>query len=333
MIPSFSTGGVLTAPPGALITGGYVPGNTLAAQHLNWYLYHITAEINSVLTAGGVAQNSALDNQLATAIKNIAGVNPTVLAVGSPYTVPLLSGAYVITAVPYTMSLPATTGSGARIRIVNGMTTIGLMTITPNGTDKIGQAGNVSCFLQNVDQSGNVYLFQWLEIQDVKAGYWEVTGGQLCPHQTVDTDGQQYHLGKLHHLPLGNTTSRTLTSTLPGASSWGVAISAAGVAGVPSGAKAVRVRIYLSVTSGAAGNVNSAVSLSDNNSNTPTSLTAHPYSACAGIAVSGAQSFWTATEVDIPLNSSGQFYVYCYSQTNLIGSSFVVSAVGYYMGD
>lgn len=71
MIPSFSTGGVLTAPPGALITGGYVPGNTLAAQHVNWILNHLTLELNNVLTAGSVVQNSAVDNQLATAIANL----------------------------------------------------------------------------------------------------------------------------------------------------------------------------------------------------------------------------------------------------------------------
>ena len=80
MIPSFSTGGVLTAPPGALITGGYVPGNTLAAQHLNWYLNHLTMEINAVLTASGVAQNSAVDTQLRDSIVALGGGLPTPVA-------------------------------------------------------------------------------------------------------------------------------------------------------------------------------------------------------------------------------------------------------------
>jgi hypothetical protein len=71
MIPSFSTGGVLTAPPSPLITGGYVPGNTLAAQHLNWFLNHLTLELNNLLTAGGVVQNSGVDTQVASAIANL----------------------------------------------------------------------------------------------------------------------------------------------------------------------------------------------------------------------------------------------------------------------
>ena len=73
MIPSWATGGVLTAPPTPLITTGYIAGNSFAAQNFNWLLNHITLELNNVLTAAGVAQNSAVDNQLATAL----GVAPT----------------------------------------------------------------------------------------------------------------------------------------------------------------------------------------------------------------------------------------------------------------
>jgi hypothetical protein len=73
MIPSWATGGVLSAPPTPLITTGYIAGNSFAAQNFNWLLNHITLELNNVLTAAGVAQNSAVDNQLATAL----GVAPT----------------------------------------------------------------------------------------------------------------------------------------------------------------------------------------------------------------------------------------------------------------
>ena len=93
MIPSWATGGVLTAPPTPLITTGYVAGNSLAAQNFNWILNHVTLEINNVLTAGGQAQNSAVDNQLLTAINGlIARATYIALSVGSPYA--LANGSY-----------------------------------------------------------------------------------------------------------------------------------------------------------------------------------------------------------------------------------------------
>jgi hypothetical protein len=49
-----------------------VPGNTLASQYWNWILYHLTTEFNNVLTAAGISQNSAVDNQLAAAIPVLA---------------------------------------------------------------------------------------------------------------------------------------------------------------------------------------------------------------------------------------------------------------------
>jgi hypothetical protein len=68
MIPVFGTAAVLTAPSAPLLSSGYVPGNPLAAQHLNFYLYHLTKELNNVLTAVGMSQSTADDTQITQAI-------------------------------------------------------------------------------------------------------------------------------------------------------------------------------------------------------------------------------------------------------------------------
>ena len=114
MIPSFATAGVLTAPSGALIASGYIPGNPLAAQNLNWYLNHLTMEINAVLTAGGVAQNSAVDTQLQSSIVNqilsLGGQGYLAKNSGSPYNLSLatLYGTVDVTAggSAYVVKLP-----------------------------------------------------------------------------------------------------------------------------------------------------------------------------------------------------------------------------------
>ena len=64
MIPVFGTAAILTAPTAPLLSSGYVPGNTLAAQNMNWYLYHLTKEVNNVLTSAGVSQSTLDDTQL-----------------------------------------------------------------------------------------------------------------------------------------------------------------------------------------------------------------------------------------------------------------------------
>ena len=68
MIPVFGTAAVLVAPNAGLLSTGYVPGNPLAAQHLNFYLYHLTKELNNVLTAVGMSQSTADDTQITQAI-------------------------------------------------------------------------------------------------------------------------------------------------------------------------------------------------------------------------------------------------------------------------
>jgi hypothetical protein len=335
MIPKWGTAAILVAPPAPLLSTGFVAGNTLPAQFWNYMWFHMTAELLNVLAAGGVAQNAAVDNQLATAI----GLLVTSLSSGSPYTVPLNSGVYFILATtnPYVMNLPASSGSGVKIRIVDlSALATGLVQIVPHGTDNIGAAGNVSVYLQNVDQSGFVYKYQWIELTDTVSGTWDVTGGQFCPAQAVDANGQQYHLGKLHHLPLGNTTSRLLFSNHPpNSGNYSSPITATGVFGVPVGAKAIRCKGYINPHSLAAAGCQLAVAFSDNNSNTPSGTTGNPEFQVLFTATAASQTSITYSEIDIPLNASGQFYMYTYIVVNTTpASDFIeLNVVGYYMGD
>ncbi len=342
MIPTFASGAVygvgIISPSASLLSTGYVAGNTLSAQFLNFYLWGITAELNSVLAAGSVAQNSIVSNQVLTALQNITGTGYTVLSSGSPYSAAAVGGAYVVTATPFTFKLPAATGSGDRIRVINGKGAVaGLITVTPNGTDAIANAGNVSVFLQNVDQGGNPTL-QWIELTDNVAGTWDVTGGQFCPAQSVDTNGSQYHLGKFHHLPLGNTTSRQIgTSVIPAAvGSFTAAIQGTGALGIPSGAKAVRVRVDMAaVPSSTPADCSLQVAFSDNVADNPSGSTAHPQYKIRNYLPSGATIMEAYFELDIPVNGSGQFFMFTVASSNTTLSSCFAyfNVVGYYMGD
>ena len=74
---------------------------------------------------------------------------------------------------------------------------------------------------------------------------------------------------------------------------------------------------------------------SDNNSNAPSSLTAHPISYVSGYAPAAGSNVLTYQELDVPLNASGQFYMYNIGSANVtLGSSYItLVAVGFYMGD
>lgn len=328
-VPAFASSGSRVIPDGITYANGYVSPVELPAEHLNWFL--------NGLTTNGVTEQAAI-NSLITQVNGLTA--PTVLSSGSPYSVTAVTGYYVVTVQPYTLNLPAASGSGIRIRFINGNAGAGLITITPSGTDKIGPAGNVSCFLQNVDGSCQTNV-QWIELSDAEAGLWEVTGGHYCPHQTVDTDGSQYYLGKFHHLPLGNTTSRAIGGAIVfSGTGWKSAVTAAGAVGVPAGAKAILAKIYLAIqTTAVSGSWFASLGFSDNNSNIPNAGTAHPWVTCCGYnPAAAAVNYYPGTpEVVIPLNSSGQFYPYLnLSGGGVIDTSnayFTVNVVGYYMGD
>src|SRR5208337_1311158 len=101
---------------------------------------------------------------------------PVLLSSGSPYTAAALTGSitYFIGATtnPFVFDLPPAIGSNFKLRVVNitGLAT-GLVKIVPHTGDQIAQlAANVACYLQNVDQGGNPYLFQFLDLTDVSTG-------------------------------------------------------------------------------------------------------------------------------------------------------------------
>lgn len=257
--------------------------------------------------------------------------NPSLVGVflltsGSPYTIPALTGdarfAIKATTNPYIINLPQAINSGYEVEIIDAsQLSTGLVKIVPHSGDAIGQlAANVPCYLQNLDQSGMSSIFQSLKLQDAGSGFWAVVGGQFAGSQAIDPVGSQYELGKLHHLPLGNTTSRqVLTGTGPAGSAWSTAVQVAGSYGVPAGAKAVRCRVIVQASASS-----SILSFSDNNSNVPAwGTTAHPTVYSTGSSISGS-------EMDIPLNASGQFYAY--QQSNQ-ATAIYVAVVGYYMGD
>lgn len=240
---------------------------------------------------------------------------------------------------PFIVNLPqASTCTGEVLRLVNSSTaSTGLVKIVPFSGDRIGPMGNnVAAYLSNYDQSGWFNTKQALTIMSDGTN-WVVLSGQFMPEPgSVDAAGSQYFLGKLRHLPLGNTTSRLAANHQPTVTGWSSAFQVTGSFGVPSGAKAVRARIRIGLNPNAA-NTNStlAVSFSDNTSSTPGFDTAQPG---AELQVTNGTSTSTSSitsELDIPLNSLGRFYIYTWDLTNITSgqAQVIVSIVGYYMGD
>ena len=347
MQPTFGTAAVLIAPSAPLLSTGYVPGNTLAAQHLNYYLFHLTKELNNLLALAGLSPSGAVDTQVGAAVQWVATAGVVVsLTTSSPYTLTAYGASAVEvngTANPYIVNLPqASTCIGYCVEILNASTIgSGLVQITPYSGDAIGQvAANTSIYLQNVDASG-AKSFQSVRLRATANG-WTVLSGQFAPHQAIDTDGSQIHLGKLIHFPLDNSAHTPVdrqlySSTGAAQGAWTAAIQAAGIKGIPAGAKGISARIYLNPYSSTS---NGAVAwwqaFSDNVASTPSpTVTAHPCAETNGYGyfpTDGLVS--TFTEIDIPLNSAGQFYAYCMYALNvtIASSHMYIVAVGFCMG-
>jgi hypothetical protein len=299
------------------------------------------ADASAAQTTLGISTfiKTLLDDADAPAALATLGKGYVVLSAGSPYSLAAHSyETFLVTATtnPYIINLPQATacvGYRARIVAANPATT-GLVKIVPYSGDAIGSIGaDVAVYLQNVDQSGFAYRFQFIDLIATVSGYWAVIAGQFCPDQSVDTDGQQYHLGKLHHLPLGNTTARDLYNTAsPAVANYSSAITGTGIVGIPVGAKAIRVRVEQYMSSSAAGSTMGRVAFTDNNSNTPGYLTAHPFISLQYTAAAASCLGRITNEIDIPLNSSGQFYLYTITMINCT-PSITICAIGFYMGD
>lgn len=137
-------------------------------------------------------------------------------------------------------------------------------------------------------------------------------------------------LGTLHHLPLSNTTARNVVGAAVGAG-WSAAIDCSGH--VPAGAKAILAGLILDGTlSNAATPSDAQVGFSDNTSNTPTALTAHPHIGINTAAASAGNAPERAEEeVCIPLTSSRTFYYYRIVNTNFATMTLYVIVKGYYI--
>lgn len=225
----------------------------------------------------------------------------------------------------FVCNLPAASGViGNSIEIVKIDSAAGIIQIAPNGADVIANAGNVSIYIGQ--------QFRHITLQAQSASQWSVVGGEWQPAQAVDTNGTHLALGRLHHLPLGNTTARNASPAV--AVGWTAAIAIAGNYGIPVGAKGIRAKVQIRAIPSGAGGLVYAVYFSDNNANVPSNATSHPGATVRGNAAAGV-IMDSYTEVDIPLNAAGAIYAYFAVLTNVdtATSSLTIASVGYYMGD
>jgi hypothetical protein len=76
------------------------------------------------------------------------------------------------------------------------------------------------------------------------------------------------------------------------------------------------------------------MAFSDNNGSNPTAYTAHPQAEGGGYAAAAGVVSALPIEIDIPLNSSGQLYMFTLAILNCtVGSSYIyLSVVGWWDG-
>ena len=168
MVPVWGTAAVLIAPPAPMLSTGYVPGNTLPAQYWNYIFFHITKELNNVLTAAGVAQSGATDTQLTSSINLLAG-NTLISTSGTLGTIALtyMNTMYVLTAAS-TATLPATAPLGARVTF-KCLGAYGV-TIAANTGQTIGDGGAATTNAIGITGTGAFVTLQW----DVTNSIWHI---------------------------------------------------------------------------------------------------------------------------------------------------------------
>ena len=143
--------------------------------------------------------------------------------------------------------------------------------------------------------------------------------------------------GKLRHLPLDNTTGRgPAQAFVPNIANWTAALQVAGSYGVPLGAKGAKLKVGIKPIASGAGYTSIYLAASDNDSDTPTDLTAHPVASGTGYATGAGGIGTYFSEIDVPLNALGQFYFYNLLSNNVslpAGSFYEWAVAGYRMGD
>jgi hypothetical protein len=201
MIPSLFTAGSLIAPSGALISSGYVAGATLGAQHFNWMWNHLTVELNNLLVAGGVSQNSAVDTQVRDSILALIYAN------GGQAYLHINSGS------PYSLSLSPLIGT---LEVTTGATTFGV--VLPSAAaayaigyevdirkddagDGVGTTNKVRVTCQSGDYIANILNGSWdvteqyghVKLRAVKIGAnynWAVVSAEGTIYRSVLTSNQ-----------------------------------------------------------------------------------------------------------------------------------------------
>lgn len=262
MIPSFATAGVLTAPSAPLILSGYVPGNTLAAQHMNWYLGHLTLELNNLLTLGGVVQNAAVDSQVGTAVQNVAqkavGVmNCVRITSGSAMTIPLGSGT-IITALgsgsTYTLTLPSAASAlavGFEVDVQNH---------NAGATNMLG-AGSGSVLVNLLNPNDG--------LAGVTGGTWQITEQyghlRVRPALSGNPSGYGWVVESCEGSVYRSVVTSTQTQASPSAGTW---YNKGGSVALGPGSYDLSWSAVLYVA-GSAGNVQGTLSIANNSESDP----------------------------------------------------------------
>lgn len=340
------------------LLGGIFVDGTGAIGHAPWNAVSTIVFVipcNSINTVQIAFQENAL-NGVAIRFNNAGTWTPWIPyqgdyilnllnASGSPFSLAAFSAKIIsaqTTVNPFVINLPKVStclGWDPTFLAIYGLPT-GLVKLVPYPGDYIGPLPvNTPVYLQSVDASGAPFYFSSLKLLAADSTHWSVMAGQFMPDQSVDPPGSQYHLGKLRHLPSNSSQTRALLGiNIPATNTFSAAIQATGTKGIPAGAKAIRalVRVFCNCQ-GSTAAADLVIQLGDNN-------TAANYGsglAVATIEIGGppngpGASLIATTEVDIALNSLGQFYVYttlANSWVNVAGSTIQVVAMGYYMGD
>jgi len=142
MIAEFGTAAILIAPSSPLLSSGYVPGNPLGAQHMNYYLNHLTAELNNVLTAAGISQSAADDTQVSKSVEILAGSGAVISTSGTLGTISPVPGTLYVLTGASTATLPASPQKGCRLTFK--AKTNATSTISANSGQTIGTTTSTS---------------------------------------------------------------------------------------------------------------------------------------------------------------------------------------------
>jgi hypothetical protein len=194
MIPTLFSGASLIAPSPALISAGYVAGNTLSAQHFNWYLNHLTAELNNLLAGVGITQLATDDYQI---MKAVGRAQIAITATGTTTATAFTGDTWVkynnAGAATYDISAGAsragvmlfveeTNASGVTIQTAPGQTAflgIGAMTLLWDGTRWVqtGDRAQVAITATGTTTASAFTGDTWVKYNNAGAATYDISAG------------------------------------------------------------------------------------------------------------------------------------------------------------